>query len=273
MRVFRNISVLFFLLVIATDCFAQNEAVYIKLKSIKADIVNFSIDNLDNIYIVNSSNQIKKLNSNGDSVGVFNDVKKYGKLTSIDASNPLRVLLFYKDFGIIVVLDRFLNIRNSIDLRKQNIYLVKSISQSFDNNIWLYDELENKLKKIDDEGKILLETPDFRQLFGAAASPIKIFDQDRLVYLYDTLKGVFVFDYFGTLKNKILITGWKDFKVVGKFIFGVNNDTLYRYQIDAFRYDEEILPQSLSASLKLDFSSSRIYALKKDELELYELKK
>ena len=273
MRIYKNITGLLFLLAMATDCFAQSDAAYARLKSIKADIVNFSIDNLDNIYLVNSSNQIKKLNSNGDSIGVFNDVKKYGKLTSIDASNPLRILLYYKDFGTIVVLDRFLNIRNSIDLRKLNIYLVKTISQSFDNNIWLYDELENKLKKIDDEGKLLLETPDFRQLFGAAASPIKIFDQDRLVYLYDTVRGVYVFDYYGTLKNKILITGWKDFKVVGKFIFGVINDTLYRYQIDAFRYDEEILPQNLASSLKLDFSSSRLYALKKDELEVYELKK
>ena len=255
---------------IGNSCFAQSDSTYRFVKSLKGDIVDFSIDNLDNIYIVSSSNQIKKLNARGDSLGVFNDVKKYGKLTSIDASNPLRILLFYKDFGIIAILDRFLNIRNTIDLRKQNIYLVKTISQSYDNKIWLFDELENKLKKIDEEGRLILETPDFRQLFGKSASPQKIFDQDRLVYLYDTLNAVFVFDYFGTLKNKILITGWKDFKVVGKYIYGVSNDTLYRYQIDAFRYDEEKLPAFLATSIKLDFSGSRIYALRKNEIEIYE---
>lgn len=248
---------------------AQGDSAYRFVKMIKADIVDFTIDNFDNIYTINSSNQLKKLNAKGDSVGVFNDVKKYGKISSVDASNPLRILLYYKDFSSIVVLDRFLNIRNTIDLRKQNIFLVKAISQSYDNKIWLYDELDNKLKKIDEEGKLLLETPDFRQLFGMAVSPIKIFDQDGFVYLYDSLNAVFVFDYYGSLKNKIPITGWKDFKVVGKYIFGVNRDTLYRYQINAFRYDKMALPDFLSSSIKLNFSASRIYALKKEGLEIY----
>ena len=39
---------------------------------------------------------------------VFNDVKKFGQATLIDVSNPLKVLLYYRDFATIVVLDRFL---------------------------------------------------------------------------------------------------------------------------------------------------------------------
>ncbi len=272
MKQFKYIVALLLLITTVSLCIAQADSSYRLIRIIKDDIVDFTIDNLDNIYIINSSNQVKKMDAKGDSIAVFNDVKKYGKLTSIDASNPLRIVLFYKDFGMIAILDRFLNIRNTIDLRKQNIFLVKTICQSYDNKIWLFDELENKLKKMDEDGKLLLETPDFRQLFGKAASPQKIFDQDRLVYLYDTLNAVFVFDYFGTLKNKILITGWKDFKVVGKYIFGVNKDTLYRYQIDAFRYEEEIIPYFLASSIKLDFSVSRIYALKKKQLEIYEMR-
>ena len=69
-------------------------------------------------------------------------------------------------FATVVVLDRLLNVRNIIDLRKQNILQARAIGQSYDNKIWLYDEVENKLKKIDEDGKLLLETPDFRQLFG-----------------------------------------------------------------------------------------------------------
>ena len=38
-----------------------------------------------------------------------------------------------------------------------------------------------------------------------APSPQKIFDQDKYVYLYDST-GVYVFDYYGALKNKILIS-------------------------------------------------------------------
>ena len=43
----------------------------------------------------------------------------------------------------------------------------------------------------------------------------KIFDQDQYVYLYDSAQAVYVFDYYGALKNKIPITGWQNFKVAG----------------------------------------------------------
>jgi hypothetical protein len=248
---------------------AQSDTSFHLIKTIKGDIVSFTVDNLDNIYILNSRNQVKKLNENGDSVAVFNDVRKFGQATLIDVSNPLKILLYYKDFSTIVILDRFLNIRNTIDLRQQNIFQVKAIGLSYDNKVWLYDELENKLKKIDEDGRLLLETPDFRLLFGDSPNPQKIFDEDKYVYLYDSAKAVFVFDYYGTLKNKILITGWKDFKVAGKYIFGANCDTLHRYEISSFRLDEWTMPEELRNARAFNFSSDRLFSLKGDELKIY----
>ena len=242
------------------------------IKIINGDIVDFTVDNLDNIYILNSRNQLKKLNANGDSVAVFNDVKKFGQATLIDVSNPLKVLLYYKDFATVVALDRFLNIRNTIDLRKQNILQVKAIGQSYDNKIWLYDELESKLKKIDEDGKLLLETPDFRLLLGQAPSPLKIFDENKYVYLYDSLQGVFVFDYYGALKNNIMISRWQNFKVAGKYIFGSRADTLYRYEIKTFLLDDWKMPEQLYHSRAFNFSSTRLYALKKDGIEIYSIR-
>jgi hypothetical protein len=200
---------------------------------------------------------------------VFNDVKKFGQASLIDVSNPLKVLLYYRDFATIVVLDRLLMVRNIIDLRKQNILQVRAIGQSYDNKIWLYDEVDNKLKKIDEEGRLLQETPDFRQLFGEAPSPQKIFDQDQYVYMYDSAKAVFVFDYYGALKNKILIAGWQNFKVAGKYIFGSDRNKLFRYNIRTFRVDEWVLPAELFKSQAFNFSSTRLYAMKKDVIEIY----
>ena len=257
------------LLFIVQQSNAQKDSSFTLIKTITGDIVEFTVDNLDNIYILNSRNQVKKLNSNGDSVAVYNDVRKYGQASLLDVSNPLKVLLYYKDFATIVVLDRFLNAVNTIDLRKQNIYQAKAIGQSYDNRIWVYDELENKLKKVDDDGKILQETSDFRLLFGQAPLPQKIFDHDQYVYLYDSAQAVFVFDYYGTLKNKILISRWNNFKVAGKYIFGANGDVLHRYEIRTFHLDEWKMPEQISKSRSFNFSSSRLYALKKDGIEIY----
>ncbi len=263
------LNILLLIMLFAAVANAQADTSFKLVRTIHSDIVDFSVDNLDNIYILNSRNQVKKLNANGDSVAVYNDVKKFGKASLIDVSNPLKILVYYKDFATIVVLDRFLNAVNTIDLRKQNIFQAKAIGQSYDNRVWVYDELENKLKKVDEDGKILQETPDFRLLFGQAPAPQKIFDQDKYVYLYDSAQAVFVFDYYGALKNKILISHWQNFKVAGKYIFGATGDILHRYEISSFRADEWKMPEEISQSRSFNFSSTRLYALKKDSIEIY----
>lgn len=248
---------------------AQVDTSFKLVKRIMGDIVGFTVDNLDNIYLLNSTNQVKKLNANGDSVAVFNDVKRYGQATLIDVSNPLKVLVYYRDFATIVILDRFLNVRSSIDLRKENILQVRAIGQSYDNKIWVFDEIESKLKKIDDEGKMILETPDFRQLFDSTMLPQKIFDHDQYVYLYDSTQPVCVFDYYGALKKKILISHWQNFKVAGNFIFGSKGTSLFRYDLKTFRLDEWRLPDEIIGAKAFNFTSTRLYALRNDRIDVF----
>lgn len=268
----KRIFAILFVLAIGLNGSAQADTTFTLRKIITGDIVSFTVDNLDNVYLLNSRGQLKKIDLNGDSVAVFNNLKKYGQASLIDVSNPLKVLLYYKDFATIVVLDRFLTVRNTIDLRKNNILQVNAIGQSYDNNIWLYDELDNKLKKIADDGKLLQETPDFRFLLGNAITPVKIFDENKYVYIYDSTYGVYVFDYFGSLKNNIMIDHWHNFKVAGKFIFGSRNDTLFRYEISSFLVDEWKMPPELQQSRLFNFTSTRLYALKENGIEVYTIR-
>jgi hypothetical protein len=256
-------------LVLAACCSGQADTSFTLVRTIPGDFIDFTVDQLDNLYVVNSKGQLKKLNADGDSVAVFNEVKKFGQLSYMDVSNPLKTLIYYRDFATIVVLDRFLNVRNTIDLRKQKIFSVTAIGQSYDNKIWIYDELDNKLKKIDEDGKLLLETPDFRLLFDKAPTPQRIYDHELNVYLYDPQQAVFVFDYFGSLKNKILITGWNNFKVAGKYIFGSTGDILHRYEISTFMLDEWKMSDAIRDSRQFNFTSSRLYVLKKEGIEVY----
>jgi len=251
---------------------AQKDSAFTLIKKIKGDITAFTADNQDNIYLINSYDQIKKLDANGDSIAVFNNVRRYGKIAQLDVSNPLRVLLYYKDFSSIVILDRLLNVRSTIDLRKHEIFQVQAISLSYDNKIWLYDEFEHKLKKLDEDGKLLFATSDFRQLFDQAFSFSSIYDQDGLLYLYDKNKGVYVFDYYGTLKNIYSITGYDNFNVFGKYILGTKKDSLLRYQPSIFVMEEIPLPKAFQNISSIHFTSSRAYVLKKEELDIFQLR-
>ncbi len=261
----KELNILVICILLSVSGMAQTDTTFRLIKTMKGDIVDFTVDNLDNVYVLTSRNQIKKFNANGDSVAIYNDIKKFGQATLVDVSNPLKILLYYKDFATVVMLDRFLNAVNSIDLRKQNIFQAKAIGQSYDNKIWVYDEIENKLKKVDEDGKVLQETPDFRLLLGTAPSPIKIFDENRYVYVYDSVFGVYVFDYYGALKNNIMIDHWQNFKVAGKYMFGSRSDSLFRYSLSTFQADKWKMPEAIFKSRAFNFSSTRLYALRKDE--------
>lgn len=254
---------------VAQFSFAQPDSSFTLYKIIKADIADFTVDNLGNIYLISSTNQLKKLNNNGDSAGVFNDVRKYGKLYSIDVTNPLKMLLYYKSFATVLVLDRFLNIQNTIDLRKQNIFSVKAVGQSFDNNLWIFDEQEAKLKKIGEDGKILNETVDFRLLFDSIPSPTQIFDQDRFVYLYDSAKGMYIFDYYGSLKNNLHYTGLKNVQVIGKNISGVKDNQFFSFTMGDIQEKLFPLPVKESEVQKLFINQTGLYTLNNNELRIY----
>ena len=268
----RQLTISFLLFTFWVTATAQTDSLFKPLTKIKADIVAFAADNFDNIYLLNSYDQLKKIDANGDSVAVFNNVRKYGKVAQIDVSNPLRVLLYYKDFSTVVILDRLLNVRSTIDLRKQDIFQVQAICLSYDNKIWLYDEFEHKLKKIDEDGKILFATTDFRQLFDEAFSFTSICDQDGFLYLYDKNKGVYIFDYYGSLKNIFSFTGYDNFNAVGKFITGTRHDSLMRYYPSNLLLQEVKLPEAFRQAQSILFTATKAYALKKDELDIYQLR-
>ncbi|WP_205509503.1 hypothetical protein [Longitalea arenae] len=232
-------------------------------------ITDFTVDNLGNLYILNNTGQIKKMGPAGDSIAVFNNIRQYGKLYLMDVTNPLRVLLYYRDFGTIVVLDRFLNTRATIDLRKQQLFQVNAIGQAYDNNIWVYDELESKLKRVGEDGRVIDQTTDFRLIVDTAPSPQFIVDQNRLVYIYDSLKGVYMFDYYGAFKNRIQLKGWTDFTVIGNAMYGRDADMLYRYEPGTLNLQNYPIPVGMQDAQKIKITPGNLYVLRAHRLEVF----
>ncbi|RYF89603.1 MAG: hypothetical protein EOO03_05640 [Chitinophagaceae bacterium] len=241
-----------------------------ELERIIPGTFNFmDVDVLNNLYLVTAGNQLKKLNANGDSVAVFNDVKKYGNPSLIDVTNPLKVLLYYKNFSTVVILDRFLSQRNSINFRKQNIFSVKAVGTSYDNHIWLFDEQDMNLKKIDDEGQLLQESTDWRQIMNEVPTPTSIIDHNQFVYLYDPQKGFYIFDYYGTYKNNLPFLQWENISVGTSHISGFTGNQFQRYELQKLNLKTYTLPATFAGYTAIKAMNGKIYLLKKDAVEIY----
>jgi hypothetical protein len=249
--------------------YSQTDSVFHFVRDYRGGISDFSVDNLGNLYLVYQNGQLKKLRPDGDSLAVFNNVRKFGKLSAVDVSNPLKILLHFRDFNTIVILDRLLNERAIIDLRKQNLLQVRAIGQSYDNNIWIYDELEARLKKIGDDGRLIDQSNDFRQIFDSTPSPQIIIDQEKLVYLYDFDKGVYTFDYYGGFKSRIPFTGWNDFTVINRSLFGRDERYLYRYDAGTLQLQQLPVPKFMNDTQKILIRPGNVYLLRDGVILVY----
>jgi len=212
------------------------------VRTYTGDIAGAAIDNLDNLYIVSSSGQVRKFGPGGDSLAVYNQVRNFGKLQTIDVSNPLKILLFYKDFSTVVVLDRFLSGIATIDLRQSAILQPAAIGLSYDNNIWVFDEYDNKLKKLSEAGQLLSETPDFRVALNEGLRPQKIINDNGFVYLADTANGVFVFDNYGTFKRKIPLTRWQSISVSRNQVISTGTESITIFNTATLLETQKRLP-------------------------------
>ena len=239
------------------------------VKTINGSFNNFYIDNLGNIYTTDARNQIKKFTSEGDSASVFNDVRRYGNAVTLDVTNPLRILVYYKDFSTILLLDRFLNVLTRIDLRSQNLLQVIAAAQSYDNRIWVYDDLEAKLKKLDDKGNVLFESADFRLLFNDVPHPSTIIDNNGQLYLYDNKTGWFIFDYYGALKAKVAFTNWSDVDVHENYLMGHDTANFYRCLPKQLQCNEVKSNIPLASFSTVRLANNKVYALSKQGMQVY----
>jgi hypothetical protein len=168
------------------------------------------------------------------------------------------------------VLDRFLKVINTIDLRRHGILQASAVALSYDNNYWVFDAVENKLKKMDDNGNILLSTPDFRTIFNESFLPETIIDNDGFVYLYNKNQGCLMFDYYGAFKQKLSITGLNFIEVVKNNLYGFDSSHLHQYNTKTF--NEISYQLNLNNTSKLQTASNTLFALKQDGMHVYSIK-
>jgi hypothetical protein len=260
---------IFVFLLLGTTVSAQGDSTFKLVKTYPYEVADAVVDNLDNLYIITMQDQLKKYNANGDSVAVYNGVRRFGKLHSVDVSNPMKLLLFYKDFSSVVILDRLLSMRGTVDLRQNNILQASAIGASYDNKIWIFDSYENKLKKLDEQGSLLQETPDFRVLFGQSIVPQQILDRDGLLYLYDSTKGLFVFDYYGALKRKLPLSKWSNIVINGKSVLGISDNGINNISTATLMERHYQFPKNFQSYYRYSLSQNKLIALSKDSVSIF----
>lgn len=164
---------------------------------------DFALDGIGNLYVLTDGNTVEKYDASGRKRAPFTH-NRLGNISAIDASNALKILLWYPDFRTALFLDR--NMTQSggeLDLIEAGFPEVRTVNFAADGNLWVYDEIEFKFRKITTQGTALLESQQLNQLFQTRLSFQKLADDGTRVIAVDTTQGFFIFDAFGQFQQQI----------------------------------------------------------------------
>lgn len=242
------------------------------LKEIPMKARLMSVDELSNVYVVHQNNALVRYSSTGDSNAFFLDIHN-GDLDFIDVVNPLRILLYYPNFGRAVVLDRMLSAKNTLDLRNNSIATISSIASSADGNIWVYDRFNSRLKKVDEQMREILQSNDLRMEIQQVINGNYMLEKNWKLYLLDANKGIFVFDRYGNYIQQIQLPQLAKFQAVEQGIVYRKEDTLTTLHWDMIRESRMAIPKKESPIIDAQLSGDYLYVLHKDRLCIYLNKK
>jgi hypothetical protein len=224
------------------------------------------IDNFSNFYAADD-NHLFKFSPDGTFQYPFEEFQ-YGKIGMVDVSNPMKVLVFCPDFMTVITLDKFLaplTTVNFFDLGYQNI---SAVGISSDGLLWFYDNTDFKLKKIDPNGNITLQSQPLNIVVSITPNPNFLLEKDNMVYLNDPEIGIMVFDVFGNYSKTVPIKGLKKFQVFQDQVIYSEGHKLNAYNLITLDLKSIQLPDTADVVMAA-IQKNRLAILKPDRVDFY----
>ena len=100
-------------------------------------------------------------------------------------------------------------------------------------------------------------------------SPGIIIDNNNFVYLYDTNKGFFIFDYYGTFKNNLPFFFFLNISIGANSLAGFSGNQYFSYQLQSLNLKTYTLPAFFNGYSSIKAMNGKIYLLKKEGIEIY----
>ncbi|WP_343530969.1 hypothetical protein [Pedobacter sp.] len=198
-------------------------------------------DNLDNVYLLSARDELLKYDAKGVLKWRYSN-NRFGKLYSVDVSDPLRVVLFYADFQQVVVLNNNLNEITSYSFAKNGNLLVSAVASGNNNSLWIFDRASNVLVKLSSNFTEDVRSANLFQLFDEVIDAKKLAASDQYVFLQRRNNGILQFDRFGGYVRELPIDSLTDFNITSNVIAYVNGHTLVKYHPVSFEQSKQQLP-------------------------------
>ncbi len=224
---------------------AQNQAAdtLAYLHQLRVNARFATADNLGNYYAITPENIIEKYSPQLNLLSRYTN-NRLGAAARIDATNPMKLLVWYADFRTAVFLDRNLTQLGELNLIQAGYPEVRSIAAAADGNLWLYDEVAFKVKKISPGGAVRFESPALNLLLPGRLQICAIADNGQEVYAADSTQGILQFDLYAQFQQLLPWKNIADFALDANSLAFFVDSTLQIDQVRAIAGKTLTLPAS-----------------------------
>lgn len=194
-------------------------------------VERFAVDPLQQLLTVDKDGGLIQYSPQGQALFRYHNTT-LGEDFTIDATDPFNILLFYPDQQSIILLDRTLSVRASLDLRDTEIQYATAVARSHDNNLWVYDELAGRLYRLSARGQVLFTSNDFRLSDNLSEGPTQIVRWGDRIVLNFPDRGLALFSVLGQLLDWWPIQEVDDFFIHQNVLYFRQLSQYQRYQIN-----------------------------------------
>lgn len=221
------------------------KAQYQLVNQFNVDAKAVFMDHLDQIYVLRTDAELLKYNTKGQLLARYNN-KRYGPISGIDVSDPLRVKLFYSNFQQLVLLDNRLTQLGNRSFANIGFTQVQAIATSSDQSLWLFDYSTQQLIKLNVANTVEARSANLSQLLGQMLSARQLFADDDFLYLLVQDGLVYQFDRFGAFIATLPIGPIDNLAVRNQSLFFVKNSVIQEFGLKENKQNNLQMP-ALSA--------------------------
>ena len=235
--------------------------------TVKTD--QLTTDNLGNFYLIRND-VLEKYDPKGTLLKTYSN-KTFGKIDLVDANNPMKVLLFYRNFSQLVFLDNTLSLNGEpVSIEQLNIAQSPLISSSYNNGIWVYDPQNFELHRFDLNLARTHSSGNISQTIASAITPTLLTEYNNKVYLNDPAMGILIFDIYGTYSKTIPLKNISSFQVNGDNIVYIERKKIMSFNTLTLAQDSILLPDTGAIALRIE--KDKLFLMNKEQIKIYQVK-
>lgn len=219
---------IFWLFILSNSCSSSKIAVEeidpsLSSRKYPTSVKKLEVDPLGSVYILDQKNKLTRYNTFKNTKTEYVD-NRLGNIDDVDARNPLNIMVFFRQYGIVKILDNTLSPIKVISLQENESFQnVSEVCVTNDNQLWLFDENRQRIYKVDDNLQVRAETNRLSDLGLNNVQVVLMRENNNKLIVLVKDQGLFVFDNFGQFLRKISTNQYSDFQLLGNQIIQYSN--------------------------------------------------